>query len=88
MGKKYPWQRWPDKDKTNKKGSYHGQSKPSSWSKSSIQQIKENVKDEAKGSRTYKRLAKKAPTPEEETTLNDMAADEQRHGEELEEMSE
>jgi hypothetical protein len=88
MPKKYPWQRWPDKDKKKDKTNrgYHGQTRESSWKKSSMQTIKDNIKDEAKGSRTYRRLAKDAPTPEEESTLNTMADDEERHRKNLKQM--
>lgn len=86
MGKKYPWQRWPDKDKRQKRSDFHGQTKESSWKKSSMSDIKRSVKDEAQGSRLYKRLSKEAPTPEEEETLEDMSEDEEHHRQELTKM--
>ena len=40
--KKYPWQRWPDKDKNKKKKSqFHGQDKESSWKHSSLEQLRQ-----------------------------------------------
>lgn len=45
MPKKYPWQRWPDKKKGDKKDAYSGQKGDPSWKESSIQ----DVKDESKG---------------------------------------
>lgn len=39
MPKKYPWQRWPDKDK-KKKSSFHGQTSEPSWKKSSLETLR------------------------------------------------
>lgn len=68
MGKKYPWQKWPDKNKKSKKVSdYHGQKEGPYWRKSSITDMKAkqytepryNTEEEARQAR------KNTPNPEE-----------------------
>lgn len=46
MVKKYPWQRWPDK-KNKKKSNCHGQTRESSWKKSSIEDVKRKEREES-----------------------------------------
>jgi hypothetical protein len=43
MVKKYPWQKWPDKDKKDKKKSnYHGQTNEPSWKESSLESLRQH----------------------------------------------
>jgi hypothetical protein len=39
MPKRYPWQRWPDRDK-KKKSDYHDQKKESTWKRTSIKDLR------------------------------------------------
>lgn len=76
----------PITEKSKKSSHYHGQTHESPWKRSSMKEIKDKIKDEAKDSRTYKRLSKKAPTQQDKEILENISEDELRHEQELKKM--
>lgn len=86
MPKKYPWQRWPDKKKGEKKPHDTGQDKDPSWKKSSISDLID-IKDEHAAAKHYHRKALVAKDEENRATYESMSYDESRHEENLKEMA-
>ena len=66
---------------TKKSGShrYTGQSKESSWTKSSIDNLRKDQSDERDDERAYRNQARHVPTKSAEKTLTSIADDEHEH---------
>jgi rubrerythrin len=80
MGKTYPGQRWPDRNKNEKKKSeYQGQTSEPPWKKSSIEDLKKDLSDEKDDEKAYRDQAKRAPPKKAKKTLTAIANDEKEH---------
>lgn len=73
---------------SEKKGShYTGQTSEPSWKKSSIDDLKADIKDEYAASKHYHRKAVQSKDEEQKATYESMSFDEARHEEALKEMA-